>query len=458
MSWARFWGEEGGQSGLATFANYDIEHAVGESSYLRGLDYFRRGMVRSVKFGGPGRIHGEVSGSRPEPYAVVAKYESGSGDRLVPVEGNCSCPVGHNCKHTAAVLLAARHLSPEAADSAAGSAGEGASADVRRWLADWPGAAPARTGRPPGRSARVWPRPSVLRRPPRQDGRHAHRSLPRLSEEGRRDRPEMSASIARERRPSRASFVTAEDGAFLGRLGHYRRGIWPVRYDWPEGDELVALVCGIVETGRARADDIRGMALWWAAPRRCELSWEVDGAGRQRVAARDDAGARLTLLPFPTPLFTGSEHRGDRRRRNRAAGRGWQPGSRLRRRSSASSAPAVAAKLSRIDQHAPVPKPHRVEERNDIRPEPVLRLFGCEHRPMRYAHDGRRFVSVGHGDAVFYPCARLEIDYPGAGGRLRAGQGDDIAVTGRRPLRDRPARPGARSGVPGNPAGSGKAS
>ena len=101
-------------------------------------------MVGSVKFGGPGRIHGEVSGSRPEPYAVVAKYESGGGDRLVPVEGHCSCPIGHNCKHTAAVLLAARYLSPEAADSAAGSAGEGASADVRRWLADWPGAAPAR--------------------------------------------------------------------------------------------------------------------------------------------------------------------------------------------------------------------------------------------------------------------------------------------------------------------------
>ena len=102
-------------------------------------------------------------------------------------------------------------------------------------------------------------------------------------------------------------FVTAEDAAFLGRLGHYRRGIWPLRYDWPEGEELVALVRGIVETGRARADDVRGMALSWAAPRRCELSWEVDGAGRQRVAARDDAGARLTLLPFPTPLFLDPE-------------------------------------------------------------------------------------------------------------------------------------------------------
>ena len=423
---ARFRGEEGGQSGLATFANYDIEHAVGESSYLRGLDYFRRGMVRSVKFGGPGRIHGEVSGSRPEPYAVVAKYESGSGGTIVPVEGNCSCPVGHNCKHTAAVLLAARYLSPEAADSAAGSAGEGASADVRRWLEDWPGAAPARPdARPAG--------------PPEPGRNHLFYVVLRDETGGMRIDPyraylkqdgEIGRNV-REYREGTASaedgFVTAEDAAFLGRLGHYRRGIWPLRYDWPEGEELVALVREIVETGRARADDIRGMALSWSAPRRCALSWEVDGAGRQRVAARDDAGARLTLLPFPTPLFL-DPNTGEIGVAETGLPEGLAAWFAAAPPVERDSVPAVAAKLSRIGRHAPVPKPHRVEERNDLRPEPVLKLFGCEHRPMRYAHDGRRLVSVGRGDAVLYPCARLEVVYPGAGGRLRAGQGDDIAV------------------------------
>ena len=51
MSRRRTWGKEGGRTGLATFETYDIEHVVGEDAYLRGLDYFQRGMVRSVSFG-----------------------------------------------------------------------------------------------------------------------------------------------------------------------------------------------------------------------------------------------------------------------------------------------------------------------------------------------------------------------------------------------------------------------
>ena len=129
---------------MATFGTSDIERAVGERSYLWGLDYFRRDGVQTVKFGEPGRIHGVVSGGRPRPYAVVARYESGSGGRLVPVGEHCSCLVGHNCKHTAAVLLTVRYLSPDARHIAVGSAGESGSRDVRGSLDDWPGSAPAR--------------------------------------------------------------------------------------------------------------------------------------------------------------------------------------------------------------------------------------------------------------------------------------------------------------------------
>ena len=228
MSRARFRGEESGQSGLATFATSDIEHAVGESSYLRGLDYFRRGMVRSVKFGGPGRIHGEVSGSRSKPYAVVARYESGSGGTIVPVEGHCSCPVGHNCKHTAAVLLAARYLSPEAADSAAGSAGESVSRDVRGWLHDWPGSAPASPdARPAG--------------PPEPGQDHLFYVVHREAAGGMRIDPyraylKKDGEIGRNFREYREGtesaqrkFLTPEDAAFLGRLGLLPEGhVWPL--------------------------------------------------------------------------------------------------------------------------------------------------------------------------------------------------------------------------------------
>ncbi len=91
---------------------------------------------------------------------------------------------------------------------------------------------------------------------------------------------------------------------------------------------------------------------------------------------------------------------------------------------------AVAAKLSRIGQHAAVPRLHRVEARGDARPEPVLTLYGCTHRTPRITYgDGR----AGTGGATLvYPCARLEIVYEGAAARLRAGRGDDVAVPGER--------------------------
>ena len=411
---------------METFGTADIRRTVGEASYLRGLDYFERGMVRKAAFGAEGRIHGSVSGSRPEPYAVVARYEGGPTGSLVPLEGHCSCPVGYNCKHTAAVLLAARYLSPGAAGDAGGIPREDASRDVRRWLEDWPGSAPAgRTTRPTG--------------PPAPGREHLFYVIRHDAANGMRIDPwraylKKDGAIGRNIREyaegsdsARRALLTPEDAALLGRLDHYEGDVWPRRCDWPEGEELIGLVRGIVETGRARVDDIGGTALSWAEPRRCTLAWEVDGAGTQSIEARDDAGLPMTLLPFPMPLFvdrgTGDIGIAETDMPPRLAS--WFA---VAPPVDSGSIDAVAAKLSRVGQHAPVPKLHRVEERGGVRPEPVLTLFGREHRRMRYARDGGRFVEMGGGEALVYPCARLEIVYPGAEGRLRVGQGDDIAM------------------------------
>ena len=363
---ARFRGKEGGRSGLETFATYDIEHAVGESAYLRGLDYFRRGMVRSIEFGSHGRIHGVVSGSRPEPYAVVARYETGSSGRLVPVGGHCSCPVGHNCKHMAAVLLAARDISPEARHIAAGDGRKSVPRDVRRWLDDWPGTTPARPdARPPGP-----PEPGkdhlfyVIHRDTTGDMRidPFRAYLKKDGEIGRNFREYREGTASAQRK-----FQTPEDAAFLGRLDYYQGDIWPRRYDWPEGEELIQLVRGIVETGRARADDIRGMALSWSESRRCALAWEVGEAGRQRIAVRDDAGSAVALLPFPTPLFLDPQTGEIGVVETGHAGGAGVLASRPHRRSSAARPPPSRRDCPVIGQHAPVPKLHRVEEQKRYR-------------------------------------------------------------------------------------------
>ena len=278
---------------METFGTDDIQRAVGQVSFFRGLDNFERGMVRSVEFGSPGRIHGEVSGSRPKPYAVVAKFELGNDGRPVSVEGHCSCPVGYNCKHTAAVLLAARYLSPDGNGPGNGAGREAVSGDVRQWLDRWSEAA---AGKAAGPSAG----PPARRREHlfyviHSDAmRHVHIAPYRayLRKDGTIG---TNFREYHERTPSRThKYLTAEDAAILGRLDFHGSG-YPRRHDWPDGEELIGLVRGIVETGRARADDIRGAALSWSEPRRCELAWAVGESGEQLTETRT-GGVILSMV------------------------------------------------------------------------------------------------------------------------------------------------------------------
>ena len=412
---------------METFGTDDIQRAVGQVSFFRGLDYFERGMVRSVEFGSPGRIHGEVSGSRPKPYAVWATFELGNDGRPVPVEGHCSCPVGYNCKHTAAVLLAARYLWPDGNGPGNGTGREAVSGDVRQWLDRWSeaaaGTAAGSSAGPPARGREhlfyvIYS--DAMRRP------HIAPYRAYLRKDGT-----IGTNFREydERTPSRThKYLTVEDAAILGRLDFYAGGGYPRRHDWPDGEVLIDLVRGIVETGRARADDIRGAALSWSEPRRHELAWAVGESGEQRIEARDGAGSPVTLLPFPTPFFvdpeTGQVGVAETALTPRLAS--WFAAAPPVQHGSIHT---VAAKLSRIGQHAPVPRLHRVEEISDVRPEPILTLYGSTHRLPRYAYGDRRGGTDDAGPVV-YPCARLEVVYEGAAARLPAGRGDDIAASG----------------------------
>ena len=213
--------------------------------------------------------------------------------------------------------------------------------------------------------------------------------------------------------------LTVQDAAILGKLDFFSDGGFQPSYDWPDGKELTGLVREIVETGRARAGEIRGMALSWSPPRRLDLAWEVGPAGEQSIVARDGAGSTMTLLPFPSPFFldpaTGETGVAETSLSPRMAS--WF--------ASAPPVPhesvgAVTAKLSRVGQHAPVPRLQRVEDRTDVRPEPVLTLYGCEQNVTLYA-PGEYRRAPGKDVSAVFPCARLEIAYEGAGRRLRPG-------------------------------------
>ena len=89
---------------LAAFDLDEVEAAVGRTAFGRGRAYANRNRVLSLTWdaGGPA-LRGSVVGNGAI-YRTTAYFEDGA-DAFV--EGECSCPIGRDCKHVAALVIAA---------------------------------------------------------------------------------------------------------------------------------------------------------------------------------------------------------------------------------------------------------------------------------------------------------------------------------------------------------------
>ena len=90
-----------------------------------------------MKWEAPGRIRGRVSGSRSNVYSVVPAVEAVGGGALLSPEDRCSCPVGFDCKHVAAVLLAAEQFPADGTGLGSGTEPGPVAGKVREGLTDW---------------------------------------------------------------------------------------------------------------------------------------------------------------------------------------------------------------------------------------------------------------------------------------------------------------------------------
>jgi uncharacterized Zn finger protein len=82
------------------FTLSDIQHMADSGSYRRGVDYFKKGQVRQVTQGGhKNKLVAEVAGSGRKAYTTELLWDGGE------LLGDCSCPVGIDCKHCVATAL-----------------------------------------------------------------------------------------------------------------------------------------------------------------------------------------------------------------------------------------------------------------------------------------------------------------------------------------------------------------
>jgi superfamily II DNA or RNA helicase len=92
----------------AVFTDQDIAREFSKADLERGRTYQKQGRVRDLAFHDGGEaIAARVTGTAPRPYRVEIALFSPNDGRwpITRFETRCTCPVGIDCKHAAAVLF-----------------------------------------------------------------------------------------------------------------------------------------------------------------------------------------------------------------------------------------------------------------------------------------------------------------------------------------------------------------
>ena len=93
----------------------DVQSAFPSQYFSRGQLYQQQGRADGLNISQQGRvITGLVTGNDVKPYKVYVQIKSNSRD--IEIEGDCTCPVGYNCKHVVAVLLEGLHRNGDGSD------------------------------------------------------------------------------------------------------------------------------------------------------------------------------------------------------------------------------------------------------------------------------------------------------------------------------------------------------
>jgi len=296
---------------LPAVTDEEIMRLVGPRSFQAGRAYWGEGRVGPISASGDGKtIYATVRGSKAQRYQQTIRVgQTASGRRAL--EGVCSCPIGQDCKHVAAVLLAcqdaaaeARGQPPAAASAPSPSRPRPAAAapppppapveppltpDVQAWLRDLEAAQEAETDDyPPHVRKRLL---YVLSGAPNAVGPESGGlGVGLVSIELKRDgsvsptvRQHALHQFADPRQQPK--YLRPADREILAALGHFssRDG---------RGD-LSGLLRRILATGRGRWGAWDGPVLSEGPPVEGRLTWSLSDDGRQRPVLQIPDGLLL---------------------------------------------------------------------------------------------------------------------------------------------------------------------
>ena len=265
-----------------------LARSVSPAALTAGWRYVRQGRVLGAQLVADGQVlEGTTRGSSPKPYRQVIRLRR-AGRGPVTVDGLCTCPVGYNCKHVAAVLLRHTEDRPKAPPPPPPTEPTLPPA-LAQWLAALPepGAAPA----PAPRDQVIY-----LLDIAEQAGRPGALAVTPMVQALRKD---GSGGVVRRYRLQSPSatprYVTAADRTIIRRLEEVAYAPSGLAAD-AEAEELLRR---ILATGRARWGSPEALPLAEAAPQPASLDWVLGPDGSQRIALRLAPGLQSFTLPAP---------------------------------------------------------------------------------------------------------------------------------------------------------------
>jgi superfamily II DNA or RNA helicase len=282
---------------MLPFTEADLRHQFTPGSFHRGEEYWGTGQVQDVDCSQDGRhINGHVHGTAKKPYRVTVEVVRGRNGRP-GILGHCTCPMTHNCKHVAAVLLEVLDRdeeealddlpphnplpSPPPADPA-----------LQLWLANL---TPAETAAPTSEQLlylleeeRIPSRTRILVKP----------AQVRALKSGGYGKPQAFHQSA----DTQARYVTEEDRRLLRWLevartqnfagaGHYALA----------GSESGEILDRLLATGRCHWKNGATPALTRGEPRHTAPAWRLGDDGTQRLEWNIEGGG--ALLPVSPPWY-----------------------------------------------------------------------------------------------------------------------------------------------------------
>ena len=291
------------QASLRTLQPAVIDEAailrrISRAALEAGRRYARQGRVRDLILSGDGRLIGaETQGSAPRPYRQRITIQDGRDGRPTVV-GSCTCPVGGNCKHVAAVLVAAGlgQAPPMWRGPAAPVTPPPAEPvlpfEVAAWLQSLEGAEEVGSeDYPETVRQRLFYVLDVVPAP-RGGALYVACFSASLRKDGglgtpRRYSPHQVDTPARYLRPS--------DRLILRRLARLRHSASALDGD----DDPPELLRRIIATGRARWAEVGGPVVSEGPARPGRIAWRLDPDGTQQAALALDDGLVGFRLPAP---------------------------------------------------------------------------------------------------------------------------------------------------------------